>query len=106
MVTVPEIKAADDPCIQEALAKVQMEFKENSKSFPTGHLLKKEPVEEEEDAAQQNAPEIQQMEEGDGERTAAGIKQEQMEEGPEPAPPPGSLLYNTFTKLERMQFQQ
>uniref|UniRef100_A0A915P129 GTF3C1 extended winged-helix domain-containing protein n=1 Tax=Meloidogyne floridensis TaxID=298350 RepID=A0A915P129_9BILA len=99
VITIPEITSIGDVHVSEVLEKTMNEFKEQNKSFPSGHQLKRErpavepkvvlQVEEDSPLKKEQSHDVVMIEE-----------QEQTSSTP---PISGSLLHKTFSTVERLQ---
>jgi len=98
---MPAITTLEHTRVTEALALVMDEFREQNKSFPTGHQLKR-PKQEMEEEKQDNDDDGEAGDRGEGEQGEEGEKSSKTE----PKEESGSLLDRTFTTLERLQFQR
>ncbi|KAL7080237.1 hypothetical protein ACQ4LE_000480 [Meloidogyne hapla] len=98
VITIPEVTSIGNAHVSEVLEKTMNEFKEQNKSFPSGHQLKKErpvvepkatsPVEEESPLKKEQDQEVLMVEE---------------EQDQTPTQPTDSLLHKTFSTVERLQ---
>ncbi|CAK5083342.1 unnamed protein product [Meloidogyne enterolobii] len=99
VITVPEITSIGDAHVSEVLEKTMAEFKEQNKSFPSGHQLKRErPVVE---------PKVVVQVEEDSplkkEQSHDVVMLEEQEQTSSTPPISGSLLHKTFSTVERLQ---
>lgn len=102
VITIPNIRTIDNPIVKLALEKIINEYKDARKSFPQGIMLKKEPVEKPEKRKEVDDEKDANLVE-DGEEQ---FKTEPEEDGQQKSNNSGSLLYNTFNTLERIQMQK